>query len=438
MSDHSTYYEDSEPTYRSKTQRDRDRVLYSDEFQRLAGITQVVSPEIGPVLHNRLTHSLKVAQVARRLAEALKIRNSQLSRRLMRVDDIDIDAVEAAALAHDIGHPPFGHVAEQKLNELAHSWGGFEGNAQSFRIVTRLAQQRIERDGLNLTKVTLNGLLKYPWQQGDPSDPTGGEKWGAYKSEGDIFEWTRKGLPPTRRTLEAEIMDWADDVTYAVHDMQDFHVVGLVPIGQLTKDPAERERFSKSFYDEKGELRGKFKREGLFKTDIEGAFHFLFVDLFPLLAVFDGSKLARASLHTTSSVLISRYVDALNPRPKPDPDQALVRIEKASRAEVAVLKELAWFYIINRPSLATVQYGYVQVIEGLHEIYRKVAEAEDTSQHKLFPTAHREALRTAAGDMRCVTDLVAGLTEEMAFEVFWRLTGTKKASILDATALSAR
>jgi dGTPase len=434
MPDHSTYFPETTPTFRTWTQRDRDRVLYSDEFQRLAGITQVASPEVGPVLHNRLTHSLKVAQVARRLAEALKIRNSGLSRPVKRVDDLDVDAVEAAALAHDIGHPPFGHVAEQKLNELAGAWGGFEGNAQSFRIVNKLAQHRIDRDGLNLTKVTLNGLLKYPWHQ-VPSDLVRGKKWGAYMSEREVFEWARKGLP-SRRTLEAEIMDWADDVTYAVHDMQDFHVVGLVPLDQLTGDLVERNRFSKSFYDDRGELKGKFRRESLSKSDIEKAFEFLFVDLFRLLAPFDGSKLARASLHYTSSVLIGRYVDALQLRAKPARDQSLVLIERASRAEVAVLKELAWFYIINRPSLATVQYGQEQVIEGLHDIY--VAAAKDASLHKLFPTAQREALRAAGHDMRCVTDLVAGLTEEMAFELYWRLTGKKKASILDAAALSAR
>lgn len=434
MPDYSQFFPEDPPTFRTLAQRDRDRVLYSDEFQRLAGITQVASPEVGPVLHNRLTHSLKVAQVGRRLAEALKIRNGRLARPLRRVEELDIDAVEAAALAHDIGHPPFGHVAEQKLNELAAPWGGFEGNAQSFRIVTRLAQQRMNRDGLNLTKVTLNGLLKYPWHL-DPSHPIRGKKWGAYMSEGDVFEWTRKGLP-LRRTLEAEIMDWADDVTYAVHDMQDFHIIGLVPLDQLTGDSVERMRFFQSFVDEKGELRSKFRREGLSRADIEKAFDHLFTTLFPLLARFDGSKLARASLHYTSSVLIGRYVDALQPRSKPARDQSLVVIERAARAEVAVLKELAWFYIINRPSLATVQYGQERVIDGLHDIYAKAAK--DSSLFRLFPAAQREALRAAAHDMRCVTDLVAGLTEEMAFELYWRLTGVKKASILDAAALSAR
>jgi dGTPase len=123
------------------------------------------------------------------------------------------------------------------------------------------------------------------------------------------------------------------------------------------------------------------------------------------------------------------------PRP-PATGEPLVTIEKSARAEVAVLKELAWFYIINRPSLATVQYGQERVIEELHKIYQ--VAAADPNQHKLFPSAQQELLREAAQDLRCVTDLVASLTEDMAFELYARLTGTKKGSILDAAAVYGR
>ncbi|MGB9286651.1 MAG: dNTP triphosphohydrolase, partial [Candidatus Sulfotelmatobacter sp.] len=119
---------------RTPAQRDRDRILYSSSFRRLAEVTQVVSASSGYVFHNRLTHSLQVAQVGRRLAEKLCKKYPALT-----TDLICPDVVEAACLAHDLGHPPFGHVAEHRLNELAKAYGGFEGNAQSFRIVSSLA-----------------------------------------------------------------------------------------------------------------------------------------------------------------------------------------------------------------------------------------------------------------------------------------------------------
>src|SRR5271170_455642 len=146
---------------RTEFQRDRDSILYSSALQRLSTTTQVVSGEQGRVFHNRLTHSLQVAQVGRRLAEKLKLKQPDLAT-LYRLNE---DVVEAACLAHDLGHPPFGHLAETALNKLARkSRGiqGFEGNAQSFRIVTVLAFRSEKFEGLNLTRQTLRAILKYP------------------------------------------------------------------------------------------------------------------------------------------------------------------------------------------------------------------------------------------------------------------------------------
>lgn len=435
MSPYKRFVDESRPKYRTETQRDRDRILYSSEFQRLNGITQIASPEPGLALHNRLIHSLKVAQLARRLAEALKTKNPLRKKPIRSVDNLDVDAVEAAALAHDLGHPPFGHIAELELNHLASAWGGFEGNAQSFRIVTRLAaQQDLKVRGLNLTRVTHNAILKYPWFR-DPSDSLRGRKWGVYESERERFEWAQKGLRTKgRRTLEAEIMDWADDVTYAVHDLQDFHILGLIPLGRLVGDESERQRFFASFSSPDGSLRAKFSadglRDGLTSDGLRDALDFLFGTLLVgLLPPYDGSRIARQTLRNTTSVLIGRYVDTVEVRPRPESGQSLVRISPDAANEVAVLKELAWFYIINRPSLATVQHGQRRVVRELHDIYLEAARDEDL--HKLFPTAQQEMLREASHDMRCVTDFVAGLTEEMAFELYGTLTGLRKASILD-------
>lgn len=156
------------PSSRTETQRDRDRILYSSAFGRLAGITQVASSSPGASFHNRLTHSFKVAQVARRLAERLR----EEEREVELVDNLDPDAAEAAALGHDTGHPPFGHIAEEVLARAMADAGGYEGNAQSFRIVCRLAMRDPSQPGLNLTPTTLNGMLKYPWLPGEhPTDP---------------------------------------------------------------------------------------------------------------------------------------------------------------------------------------------------------------------------------------------------------------------------
>lgn len=207
---HSTRPKRGTPDARTPAQRDRDRILYSSAFRRLAEVTQVVSPTFGYVFHNRLTHSLQVAQVGRRLAERLRGTHAEEAE---RAGGLDPDVVEAACLAHDLGHPPFGHTAEEELNALASDFGGFEGNAQSFRIVTKLAFHSENHRGLNLTRATLASVLKYPWLRNE--NPSKQKKWGAYEAERSDFEFaTALCVQPQVRTLEADLMDWADDVTY--------------------------------------------------------------------------------------------------------------------------------------------------------------------------------------------------------------------------------
>jgi dGTPase len=236
--------EDSDVRTRRRTagERDRDRVMYSTAFQRLAGITQVVPVSAGGAAHSRLTHSLKVAQVARRLAQRVTKHNEDWTR------ELDPDSVEAAALAHDLGHPPFGHIGEEEINAYALLSGaadGFEGNAQSFRLVTRLAQRWPTVDGeefgLNLTRRTLDGLLKYPWlRNADHTERS--RKFGAYRADEHAFSWVREARTPERRSPAAAVMDWADDLTYAVHDMEDFFRAGLIPLDRLCTSEIERER----------------------------------------------------------------------------------------------------------------------------------------------------------------------------------------------------
>lgn len=405
---------------RSEAQRDHDRILYSSAFQRLAGITQVASAEVGHQVHNRLTHSLKVAQVARRLAE-----------RLGRDQDSQ-EVASAASLAHDLGHPPFGHVAEAVLGEMADDWGGFEGNAQTFRILNRLEVRDLRYRGLNLTASTLDGTLKYPWvrKEGPPDEQ---DKWGAYASERREFDWVRKGSTVHERSVEAHLMDWADDVTYAVHDLEDFYRAGLIPLDRLATQ-VERDRFFDSFFED-GEIRRRLRRKFQeFSVDeLQSAMEFLFEEALADVQAYGGSRPERAWIRAQTSYLIDWFMQAVTLQ------TGRVLIERARQAEVAVLKEIAWFYIIANPALATIQFGQRRVIRELHE--RFIEASTDSKSWGLFPVPQRKSLQDSSSDEvrhRVATDLVAGLTEDMVFELHQRLSGVKRGSSLDAASRAAQ
>ncbi len=410
---------------RTNAQKDRDRILYTSALRRLAKITQVVATDVGHVFHNRLTHSLQVAQVGLRIAQRL---SSPYASLVGTATGFDPDVVEAACLAHDLGHPPFGHVAEKKLDELAgEEIDGFEGNAQSFRIVTRLSQHSPIHRGLDLTRATLAAILKYPWMRGqNPAKP---DKWGAYSSERKDFDFAIELCPsPKDRTIEASLMDWADDITYSVHDVEDFYRAGRLPLHLLADRRYDKER--KGFFGKVFARHSDKKGIWADQKSLEEAFNEVIVGLFPLEGVYTGEWQERAALRDFTSQLIGRYVGATTiemsdgfPR---------LRINEDRELEVAMLKELTWIYVIEAPELATQQEGQRQAIQGLFSIYWDAAQGK-RSQH-LFPPYYGKALESSADNRerkRVVVDLIAGMTEEQALAMYTRLTGVKVGSGLE-------
>jgi dGTPase len=286
--------------------------------------------------------------------------------------------------------------------------------------------------GLNLTARTLNGVLKYPWLYGE-GPPHKTDKWGAYESERREFEWVRAVSVGREQSIEAALMDWADDVTYAVHDLEDFYRVGLIPLDRIA-GADERTRFYESFFvgsKRPGKLRDRFSDFTV--SEIDDALEFLFEQALVDVPSYRGTRVERAWIREQTSFLIDWFMRAVRL------ERNRVVIERRRLAEVAVLKEMAWFYIIESPALATLQYGQRQVIRELHALY--IRAATESKLRSLFPSAQRELLQradTKSDPRRVATDFVASLTEDMAFELHHRLTGVSRGSLLDAAALASR
>jgi dGTPase len=243
---------------RTPTERDRGRLRYTNSLYRLAGVTQVISPPIAfDFFHNRLSHSLKVGDLAGAMA-AEKTRTAialaadgdmHLLETIVALGGLDVAACESAGLAHDLGHPPFGHVAEGAIDRWLREGvvgeqrcgNGFEGNAQTFRSVTRLSLRDDATTGLELTAVTLAGILKYPWLREIGSIKREG-KFGAYHADGGVRDAARSWFEDDlhhddiTQTLEASVMDLADDITYAIHDLQDFLSAKVISAAEVSAD----------------------------------------------------------------------------------------------------------------------------------------------------------------------------------------------------------
>ena len=428
--DERRFSEDPPNSPRTAFQRDCDRILYCSAFRRLANITQVVAADQGYIFHNRLTHALKVAQIGRRLAEKLTATPAAVEM-AKSLGGLDPDVVEAAGLAHDLGHPPFGHLAEITLDQLVRGKnvaGGYEGNAQSFRIVTKLAIRTEEQVGLNLTRATLNAILKYPWMRSAEGPKS--RKWSVYQSEEDDFVWAREGLHgDERKTLEAEIMDYADDIAYSVFDMEDFYRAGKIPLDQLvTSSPptAEVNRFLSEVFE-------RWQREGRGVADTE-PFQKAFADVAQFFPdrPYSGTRSERAFLRDMTSLFVGRYMNEIALHEPTNAAERRVVISPAHQREIKMMKELTWHYVITNPSLGTQQHGYTVVIE---ELFAALLGAGKAGQLNLFPPSVQELLQPGPNDaqlVRIVADLIASMNEQQALGLYQRLKGISIGSFFTA------
>ena len=421
-------------------ERDRDRILYTSAFRRLSGVTQVAHAGEGQVFHNRLTHTLEVAQIARRLAQYLQREQTELATQL----GLDPEVAEAAALAHDLGHPPFGHHAEEALDHMMREkftvQEGFEGNAQTFRIVTVLSVRSETIRGLNLTRATLNAILKYPWHRRTDK----GDKFGAYMTEGPDLKFARARQPrgDEERGVEAEIMDWADDIAYAVHDLEDFYRAGLIPLDRILEGDTEREEFLGRAFNPK---RWPRRPGGPTNEVLAQSFRVLLDGLFPppeLLRPYSGSIAQRAALRSFTGQLIQRYILGTEEAPAfrlADPTTTggrCVEVNETAENELSVLKRLTWEYVIYNAGLATQQAGQKRIVCELFEILRDSAERDGL----LLPPTMREllyAMKTGGEEddhllcCRIALDCLCRMTEDEAVKLFHRVTGLVPGSILD-------
>jgi dGTPase len=381
---------------RSDFERDRARVLHSAGLRRLAAKTQVVTAGSADFPRTRLTHSLECAQIGRELGREI---------------GCDPDLVDAACLAHDIGHSPFGHNGEFALDELAQPCGGFEGNAQSLRLLTRLEPKvaGAPNSGLNLTRATLDATLKYPWFRSAPAT-----KYGVYAEDAEVFSWIRQDAPAGGPCLEAQVMDWADDIAYSVHDMEDGFHAGLITLKNLNSS-AERSVVSQI-------TATSYCAEDVSVAELTEILDALLaLDIWP--ASYDGGPETVAALKNLTSELIGRFCLAAQDATAAAYPGPLTRyagnliVPRQQRLECALLKGITAHYVMSRAGVVAAQ---ARERELLAELAFAIERGAPQTLDPLLRPAW-DAAATDAARRRVVIDQVACLTDTSAIAWHHRL-----------------
>ena len=398
------------PKSRARTafERDRARLVHSSALRRLADKTQVLGPATDDFVRTRLTHTLEVAQVGRELGKSL---------------GCDPDVVDTACLAHDLGHPPFGHNGERALAQAAADIGGFEGNAQTLRLLTRLEPKVIDAAGrsagLNLTRASLDASVKYPWGIGEGparSDGASNPKFGVYADDAEVFAWLRSGAAAGVRCIEAQVMDLADDISYSVHDVEDAVVGGKLDFAHLTDDE-HRARVVAAVLEWYGPDT---------PADALDAAMDRLVAAHLWQTGFAGSRAELAQLKDTTSQLIGRFVRAAEAATRDRyGDGPLTRyaaelvVPPETVAEILVLKGLAVAYVMGPRESEPLYQRQRDMLTDLVEV---LAARAPLGLEPAFAADWAEAVDDAAR-LRVVVDQVASLTDISAAQWHARLAG---------------
>lgn len=440
---------------RSAFRRDFGRLLHSPSFRRLQGKTQLFPGDESDFFRNRLTHSLEVAQIAKGIAQQINAKCPEF-----REQEIDLDAVEFAGLAHDLGHPPFGHNGEKALDECMKQYGGFEGNAQTLRILSRVEKKvQTETDpsdpcgvsslgedrrlGLNLTYRSLAAILKYDSEIPEKRDPGGKLHKGYYASEKPLVDAIKQhvGMPEASagfKTIECQIMDIADDIAYSTYDLEDAMKGGFThPMQLLAKVRGEADLVAKLLEKVKEEV------EGATEQDIYVALN----DLFPFngddekeqvqeqdqghkrgaLEIYTESKVIASDAFMRSaytSQLVGNFMRGIGVESRQGEQIRFsqITVERGIRIKIEALKHLNYLLTIMSPRLKVVEYRGEDVVKTIFETL--VNDAKEG--YLLLPDDVQRMYRRLPdieSKMRLVCDFVAGMTDRYAVEFYSRLRG---------------
>ena len=382
---------------RTEFMRDRARVIHSAALRRLAAKTQVAVPWENDFQRTRLSHSLECAQIGRELGESL---------------GADPDLLETACLSHDLGHPPFGHNGEEALADLAQSCGGFEGNAQSFRLLTRIEAKTVSESGksvgLNLTRASLDAATKYPW-----SNQVNPKKFGVYSDDEPIFNWMRQGAPDGKKCIEAQIMDWSDDCAYSVHDLEDAIFAGQVTV----------KNFENDFDTLYKEMVSGYKSDATKDEAAAALLRLQGLSCWPVY--FDRTHRSLARLKDSTSQLIGRFVLAAESETRRlHGDGPLTRysanleIPREAVIEVDFLKAVAGHYLI---SAAASQDRYEKQQVLIQELVEMLFQSAPAELDPIFEDDWK--LASSDGEkLRVVIDQIASLTDPGAYALHAHLT----------------
>ena len=425
--------------HRHPAERDRDRVLHSAAFRRLQGKTQVFGIGQADFYRTRLTHSVEVAQIARAIAHNLLLEQPLMDRCLAP------ELAEAAALAHDLGHPPFGHAGEQTLDACMREVSSrsrrkgknalrFEGNAQTFHILVAAEPKSPSYPGLNLTRATLSGVMKYPYEQDIrndkfifPSDLSMA-RW-ALRQGGEILKTEDKtGRRRLKTSIVCQVLDWADDCAYSVHDVEDALQAQFLHPGDL-----ENAAFARRVFNHYEETRREEAAPKLTLSEVRERL----LDLEKRIG-FQGLGDERAYRKAAMRNILNDLITSVSVASSRDSRRSdfswRLIVPPEARILSVLCKSVIWEAVITDPRVAAMSTKGREILRDLFQLL--MGEVLDKKSVALFPRYYRPIIEDSleGGQMeaaRAVCNFLALLTDMDALRFHALLRGSKASSIFD-------